>query len=227
MKRQFAASVGLLISSVALAQPSAVEVGQISSSTKKIDAQPLALLKPVVVIDEQLTASDDRVLIAPSPEAKEAARAPVQQLTRGKPSAEAAPALSRREQSRPGANEVLDGADRCDPAERRGARPPGCARVIESRSAEFDRTPPPLSPEQRLLLEQQVLARDAAYERATRRLANSGTGDRSLDEQAVASVALGRNAPPPAPKKEEDPSAGLSQEQAAAIVGAILNPPPR
>lgn len=83
-----------------------------------------------------------------------------------------------------------------------------------------------LTPEQRLLLEQRAIVRDPSSQGTARRIAGSGQNDLSVDDQGVASVALQAPSTLP-PRKQEDQGEPLSPEQAAAILGAILTPPPR
>lgn len=203
----------LALAAPAGAQPGTVEVSQIAPSA------------PATAPDAglQVEAGPRAPLLTPAPVDPAAARRPVQQLSDGRPSAEAAPALSKRDQSRPLPGTAIGGTDRCDPAARQRVRGDSCEAVIEARSAEFGRAPPPLSPEQRLLLEQRVLTPAPGQDGTARRLAQPGGA--SFDDQAVASIALRQSAPPTASDKKEEVPGGLSQEQAAAIVGAILAPP--
>lgn len=208
----------LAMGTAAVAQSGPTDVNQVGPVAERILAEP----RPdpdhepaALQVDRKL----DRTLLAPPKSDPALERQPLQQLAKGKASAEPAPALSSTEQSRPGPRIVIEGEDRCDPSTRQRLPSAACAKVIETRSAEFDRTPPPLSPEQRLLLEQRTVT-STGQQGTARRLAS---GESSLEDQAVASIAL-RQQPPPGAKKEED-KAPLSQEQAEAIVGALLNPP--
>ena len=211
--------VALLMSGTAgFAQTRPVEITQVSTVDQDSLEVP-ALLTSKAPIDLQVEPEVDRTLLTPPRSNPSLERQPLQQLAKGKASAEAAPALSSTEQSRPGPRTVIEGEDRCDRATRVRLSSAACAKVIETRSAEFDRTPAPLSPEQRLLLEQRTVALSGA-QGVARRLA---AGEGSTDDQAVASIAL-RQPQQPADKKDEEKSP-ISQEQAAAIVGAILNPP--
>jgi len=137
------------------------------------------------------------------------------QLYRGGRTAQPSEPLSTPSQGRTSAVARVEGDDACDPA-RADQRDAGrCARVIETRSAEF--TPPeptPLSPEQRLLVENRLLNADA-----TRRLANSGSAD-TMADQAIASIALDAARPPDPVRPEEDPTQGLDPA-VAALVEAI------
>lgn len=147
------------------------------------------------------------------------ARSPEQLSSTGKTAQPPQP-LSRPSEGRPSAVERLPDDDRCDPAEPKRPRAK-CANVIENRSAEFARPDPgALSPEQRLLLEQEVRegaldARDGA-----RRLAQTGEADESLAAMGVAAAAL-------RPKEEVDEKTKADEDvaKAAELVGAIINQP--
>lgn len=210
--------LALLAGTAGHAQPGQIDINQISTppeSSLQLPASNQDEAPTALQVDQKV----DRTLLAPPRSDPSAERQPLQQLARGKASAEPAPALSSTDQSRPGPRTVIEGEDRCDRATRQRLPSAACAKVIETRSAEFDRTPAPLSPEQRLLLEQRAVTASGVQGTA-RRLA---AGEGSSEDQAVASIAL-RQPQQHVDKKEEE-KAPLSQEQAAAIVGAILNPP--
>jgi hypothetical protein len=128
--------------------------------------------------------------------------------------------LSERRDGRPEAVQRLTGTDACDPA-RRHLPKAQCARVIENRSSEFARPDPTvLSPEQRLLLEQEI-GRDALDPvSGARRLATTGVADESLAAMGVAAVVMGTKDDAPEKTKQEEDVA-----KAAEVVGAILNQP--
>jgi hypothetical protein len=193
------------------AQPELTAVSQVSPPAERTSTPDASAA--------QVDGNGQRGLLSSPKADREVERRPLQQLVDGTPSAEATPALSSTVQSRPEPRTILNGEDRCDPATRNRLPSASCARVVESRSSEFDRTPPPLSPEQRLLLEQRAFGSNN-QQGVARRLA---TGEATQEDQAVASIAT-RRPPAPADGKEEENSP-LSKEQAAAIVGAILNPP--
>ncbi|TVV70882.1 hypothetical protein [Sphingomonas solaris] len=143
-------------------------------------------------------------------------------------SAQAAPPLSTPAQGRTGATTRVAGRDRCDPAAKTAARVP-CTTVIETRGSEFP--PPgvePLSPEQRLLVEERVIpqrtldqqqaAGDAIARSANRRVGRDGADASAPAMQGIASIVL---APPPAAPAREDPTAGLTPEQAAAATSTL------
>jgi hypothetical protein len=154
------------------------------------------------------------------------------QLSHGPPSARPPVPLSRPVDGRTGAVATVEGQDGCDPAQsKRKAR---CRTVIETRSAEFPPPQPtPLSPEQRLLVEQRAvsvqgpqgtaIAQTAA--RSTPRAA--GVDADAPTMQGLASVYIGQNTTPPV--KAADPTVGLSADQAAAataVLGALEAPRP-
>ena len=149
-----------------------------------------------------------------------------QQLTRGPRTAQPSQALSTPAEGRTGTVERVAGSDRCDPAAAQPAKPAKCAAVIETRAAEFTRrAPAPLSPEQRIIVEQQARERSVSFSSAARRLAVNADDARSIEAQGVASLVLG--APSPEPRREtpvEDPAAS---EQFNALVNAIVNQPPQ
>jgi len=153
-------------------------------------------------------------------------RRSTQQLYRGGPTAEPTEALSRPSEGRTAAVSRVEGEDRCDPAEGRQRASSACARVIETRSAEFVRTESVLSPEQRLLIEQrnQTMMGDQG---AARRLAGRAGGNPDdLEDQSIASVALGPGAPAARSQEGEQP-AELSAETRAmveAIVTRLVSP---
>jgi hypothetical protein len=146
---------------------------------------------------------------------------PPDQLSAGGKTAQQPQPLSQPAEGRQAAVERVDGADRCDPAEPNRPRA-RCATVIENRSAEFARPDPnALSPEQRLLLEQEVREGVLNAENGARRLAVTGQADESLAAMGVAATVLRPSAEVQEPKQPEDDVA----KAAADIVGAIINQP--
>jgi hypothetical protein len=147
-----------------------------------------------------------------------------QQLTRDAPTAQPSEALSKPQDGRTGSVERVAGSDRCDP---RADRSPAatCARVIETRAAEFTRRDPtPLSPEQRILVEQQAREHGGGFGEAARRLAANGEDSNSLEAQGVASVVL--RAPPPEPRPVRPEADPATNEAMTALVNAIVNAAP-
>lgn len=200
-----------------------VETPQVSSERRTIDlplraprqsAPPTQLSRP----DESAPATPQLTRTSESPRA-----AP--QLYRGGRTAQPAAPLSTPREGRTGAVEIVQGEDRCDPGERR--RPaPDCARVIETRAAEF-RPPAPakLSPEQRLLGEQRTPAASTA-EAAARRLATNVADPNSMEDQSIAAIVLRDRPATPAAPVEEEPAEEASPA-IQAIVGAITGDPRR
>lgn len=152
------------------------------------------------------------------------------QLSDAPPSARPPAPLSRPADGRTAATDRIGGRDRCDPAATRSA---ACSVVIETRAADFP--PPsaePLSPEQRLLVEQRLIGErtspaEGIARTATRRVGRDGADAAAADMQGLASVVLGTTALAPPPKDE--PTSGLSAEQAAAatsVLGALNGPRP-
>lgn len=200
-------------------EPSSVEVNQ-------VNAAPRAKLGETA---SPQVGSVDRSTTAPlQMSAPNERRQPVSQLTRsgdrrqtpqlyrGTRTAQPAEPLSIPAEGRTSAVAVVEGDDRCDPSGRAGQRPPACERVIETRSSEFTREVPVMSPEQRLLAEQRSRTGFGQQSAARRLATNSGDPD-ELSEQAIASVALRQGVT--VADSEEEPAA-LSSD-VAAIVQAI------
>lgn len=134
------------------------------------------------------------------------------QISRGSRTAQAPAPLSAPGDGRTGSMTPVEGEDRCDTERRDGGTDAVCARVIETRSAEFERPDPAtLSPEQRLLVEQQLTEEaDAA-----RRLTTPAMDPDSLDQQSIAAIALRRN------QKREEIVEEPKPEAAAAVLNLI------
>jgi hypothetical protein len=146
------------------------------------------------------------------------------QLTKGPPSAQGSQPLSRPAEGRTAAIERVEGADRCDAALPSAKQSDECKRVIESRADDYTRPPPTrLSPEQKLLLDQQLQTAGEDVAGATRRLAASGQSDNSIESLAVASIVLGQNQPEPQPEKEQDPAVDAAAQAVLQILS--ITPP--
>lgn len=142
------------------------------------------------------------------------------QVSRIGKTAQAPQSLSTPSEGRKSTVERVAGEDRCDPAAPKQPRST-CAKVIENRSSEFARPDPrALSPEQRLLLEQEVREAGLDPVNGARRLAVTGEADESLAAMGVAAVVLRDDEVPKKSKTDEDPA-----KAAAEIVGAIMNQP--
>ncbi|MGN6155367.1 MAG: hypothetical protein ACTHN4_06500 [Sphingomicrobium sp.] len=132
--------------------------------------------------------------------------------------------LSRPEQGRTAAVAKVEGRDRCDPANASDKKLPECRHVIETRSADYARpSPTELSPEQKLMIDQQLLASEDSLSSATRRLANSGDPN-SIEAMGVASVVLTQNQPEAQKKPELDPQADAAIQ---AIISTLNVAPPQ
>jgi hypothetical protein len=146
-----------------------------------------------------------------------------EQLTKGARSAEPSQPLSAPKDGRTATIERVAGSDRCDP-KAEGSRSAKCAAVIENRAAEFARRErAPLSPEQRIIIEQQARERSGSFSDAARRLAVSGDDTESIEAQGVASIVLG--APAPKSRNETPAQDPAAADQLDAIVNAIINQP--
>lgn len=134
---------------------------------------------------------------------------------------QAAEPISTPAEGRTAAIERVRGNDRCDPAEGKDKVSAECRKVIENRAAEYRRAPvTELSPEQKLLIDQQLRANaDAAQQ-----LARSGDPDNNVDAMGIASIVLTQNKEPKAPdKKQPDPQADAAVQ---AIIGVLQGGPP-
>lgn len=148
------------------------------------------------------------------------ARAMTPQLAPKGVTAAPPPALSQPSQGRDTRAAALKGKDRCS-EEQEALQTEVCARVIETRSAEFPIPDhEPLSPEQRLLADQNLL--DTApldLNNAARRL-SSGREDETLAGLAVANLALGK--PVIVDTKKEDEAKPQAPSAIDALVAAIV-----
>lgn len=128
--------------------------------------------------------------------------------------------ISTPEQGRTAAVDRVHGSDRCDPANRARKVPAECSKVIETRAGEYQRpSPRPLSPEQRLMVDQQLRATDA-----TGQLATTGEPD-TIDAMGIASLVLNQTKQDAAKKDEQDPSADAAAEAVVNFLGVVPPPP--
>ncbi len=155
----------------------------------------------------------------------EASRQQPAQLSNDRPSAQPPQPLSRPADGRTAAVQRVEGDDRCDPAVEKDRQPQACERVIETRADDYTRPDPTeLSPEQRLLLEQEIEHAGEGVTDATHRLATSGETENSNEAMGIAAIVLSQQAPPPKePGKPEDPA---NQAAVAAIIQMIGGTPP-
>ena len=139
------------------------------------------------------------------------------QLYHGGRTAQPSAPLSTPAEGRNTAMSAVQGDDRCDPRLAAHAPLPAqCSRVIETRSADFARpAPTSLSPEQRILIENQSQAEASAG--AIRRLSTRGDAN-AFSDQALASTVLdaAQAARPATPEAEPTMDAAT-----AAVIEAI------
>ena len=152
-------------------------------------------------------------------------RQPEQLSTEGK-TAQAPKPLSRPSDGYEVGVDRLAGADRCDPAGRSLPRST-CSKVIENRAAEFARPDrSALSPEQRLLLEQEVREGGLDAQSGARRLSQTGEADESLAAMGVAATVLRPKEETVGPKDKRDEDTVRAAEIIGAIIGQSPAPPP-
>jgi hypothetical protein len=207
--------------STAMAQDR-VDVTQISSSRATI-LSPVAPPKTTQA-PEQLSSGDDSRQSGTQLAPPGTSREPTSQVARATRSAQPPESLSTPEQGRTGAIDPVTGHDRCDPANKAQAKTLKCTKVIENRAAQYARpSPTRLSPEQKLLIDRQLQAREESLADATHRLATSGDSDNSLDSMGIASIVLDQGTRPREPeKKEPDPQ----QDPAVQAILTVLNAAP-
>jgi hypothetical protein len=134
---------------------------------------------------------------------------------------QAAEPLSSPEQGRTAAIDPVTGRDKCDPAVGTEKATLQCRKIIENRAAEYRRPPPTrLSPEQKLMIDQQL----RAEQDASQRLAESGDSGNNLESMGIASVVLDPQSNQDEAKKDEQDK----QNQAAiqALVNVLQSTPP-
>lgn len=202
--------------------PPATTIEQIPAAPGMIltpPATPRTGAPPPQLADKQDSAAPSHQLTSE----RQSPPAPVQ-IYKGKRTAQPSQPLSRPADGRTGSVERVAGDDRCDPAaSEHGSRE--CAAVIETRAAEFSRPDAtPLSPEQRIIIAQQLRERAGTAGQAARLLAIGSLDADSEEAQEVASIVL---RPPPAPPEQKKSDEGpTAEEQAAAIVNAIIGQQP-
>lgn len=189
------------------------------------DSPALPLAPRAVVAPSQLTRDEEGIRPGHQLTSKRQSRSTPAQIYKGKRSAQAPAPLSRPAEGRTAATERVEGKDRCDPAAENRQAGFSCDNVIETRADEFRRPDTtPLSPEQRIMVAQQMRDRATTAGGAAKLLA-LGTLDADSDEaQEVASIVFGR--PPEAPKKDKPEEPSAAEEQAAAVIDAIVNQSP-
>jgi hypothetical protein len=140
--------------------------------------------------------------------------------------ARGSPALSKPSDGRTAAVEHVIGDDRCDAAIPAARQPEACKKVIETRADDYTRpSPTELSPEQKLLIDQQLREETQDVTDAARKLAKSGEADDSTESMGIAAIVLRQSAPPPEePDKSKDPA---TDPVAQAVIQMISQLPPQ
>jgi hypothetical protein len=218
---------GLLLAGAARAQQSATGMDQIGPAVRPDSAQ-----RSVVQITVETAPAAPT---APQVSGREGGSRSTAQLTSERGGSRASPQLNRETRSTAGVEALSSpaqgrtaavtrvyGSDRCDARPAPATEEDACARVIETRAAEFERPAAPTdsrSPEERLLARDPVgSSTDARL--AARRFAD-GKVEESVAAQAVASGELARR------NTDEDrpPDGEVAGEQsvAAALIQAIVN----
>ncbi|MGN3974130.1 hypothetical protein [Tsuneonella sp. SYSU-LHT278] len=191
---------------------SGVEVGQIASTRGPVAVEQRVDRTVTVPPPPQRSRPDSIQQVSAG-----VAREPVGQVApAGDRSAQAAPALSRREEGRRADAAPLGGNDRCDPQAGTEKEMALCRRVIELRAREFSATEAP-----RLSPEQELLAREARSERASLAdLAGRGGAGRAPDAEERAAQELGFLTLPSQSTRpvEEDETADASLSEAVKAV---------
>ena len=209
-------------SAATAAQSPDPSIDQISGGSPSVE---LGLNRPEdarsTAAPEQLVSGSESTPAAPQLTPERRSARPPEQLSAGGKTAQPSQPLSKPADGRQSTVERVAGADQCDPADPKRSRAK-CATVIENRASEFARSNPnELSPEQRLLLEQELREGALNEQRAARRLATTGrAGDSSLEAMGIATVALR-----PTEEAPQKPEENEDVARAAEIVGAILNAP--
>ncbi len=121
--------------------------------------------------------------------------------------------------------QTIEGTDICDNPPAIAAIVTLCQTRLETRSAEFaGETDRPLSAEDRLLrgdLESSVLP---SFDQVIERLARGGAASGDFSNQAIASIALGTNAPTASrPREEEQADPSSLGEETQALINALIN----
>jgi hypothetical protein len=195
----------------------------VSDGASSVTVEPLAQPRDGQTT-AQLSTTDDSGPAQTQLTNRRSSRDEPAQLSTGPRTAQGPQELSRPAEGRTAAIERVEGADRCDAAMPKDERSDECKRVIESRAEDYSRAPPTqLSPEQRLLRDQQLETVGNDLTEASRRLASSGTDDNSIESQAIASIVLGQGQEPreQQPAKEEDPATAAAAQAVLQMLTVI------
>lgn len=174
----------------------------------------------------QISANSDSTPGETQLTSKHASRQEPKQLSADPRDAKGAPAISKPSDGRTAAVELVNGDDRCDPAVPAARQPEACKKVIETRADDYTRpSPTELSPEQKLLIDQQLREQTDGVTEAAQKLAKSGEADDSTESMGIAAIVLRQSAPPPEePDKQKDPATDAA---AQAVIQAITQLPPQ
>ena len=195
-------------------------IPQVSGADNSVSVEPVAQVRSGATT--QLSNQSDSMAAEAQLTAVKSSNGQPTQLTHGPKSAQPPQALSRVAEGRTGAIERVEGSDRCDPKLPKAKNAADCSRVIETRADDYDRpAPTQLSPEQRLLLDQQLQTAGDDVADATRRLASSGHSDNSIESLGIASIVLGQDQPQQKPVKEEDPAADAATQAVLQILSSL------
>ena len=173
--------------------------------------------------DQQLARRREGRDAAPQLTTERAPVTPGTQLYRGSATAQAPTPLSRPSEGRSAPLVRLGGSDRCDPQTGDAAGRAACARVIETRSAEFERADPLiLSPEQRLLVDQRSREGSSSVQSTAQRIGRNEIDANTLDAQSIASLTLrtpDTSAPPTREAEVTDTQAQINEIVQAIVSG--------
>jgi hypothetical protein len=189
------------------------DISQVSTGPVLVAASDQAPPPTSEAPSQLSTGSDSRPAETQLTSAGISRQQPSQVATRSK-DPQASEPISTPAQGRTAAVERVNGRDRCDPSEGKDKTSAECKKVIENRAAEYRRAPPTeLSPEQKLLIDQQL----RANANAAQQLAHSGDPENNAEAMGIASLVLSQNKEPDAPDKKQ------TDAQSDAAVQAIIS----
>jgi len=179
------------------------DIDQITTATAPV--VPSETAKPTTAAPAQLSRTTESRPVEAQLTLADRKHQATSQVASTVPTAQAPEPLSTPQQGRTAAVQRVGGKDRCDSAIPKDKRSADCNRVIEARAGDYERpAPTQLSPEQKLLLDQQLRAAGDGIANATQRLANSGKTSDSIEAMGVASVILDQATQQPK-AKDQDP----------------------
>lgn len=215
-------ATGLLVAGAALAQPTA-GIPQVSDPSQSVGVEPPAPANSAQAPAQISSDSESGAAETQLTSARASKQQPTQ-LSTGPRSAQAPTNLSRPAEGRTAVVERVAGTDRCDPAVAKEKQTDACKQVIETRADDYARPQPPeLSPEQRLLLDQQFQGAGEVISDATHRLATTGQSDSSTESMGIASIVLQQSEAQKQPDKQNDPTA----DAAVQAIIQLMNQTPQ